>query len=36
VRVGQRVDQRVEVEQLLHLLLREKDHDRRLSRPSAC
>src|SRR5213076_342508 len=36
VRIGQGVDERVEVEQLLHLLLREQDHDSRFKRPSAC
>ena len=36
VRVRERVDERIEIEQLTHLGFVEEDHDRRLSRPSAC
>ena len=36
VRVRERVDERVEIEQLAHVGFVEEDHDRRLSRPSAC
>jgi hypothetical protein len=36
VRIGKRVDERVEVEQLLDLLLREEDQDNLFNKPSAC
>src|SRR4029453_5938144 len=36
VSIGERVDQRVEVEQLLDVLTRKDDHDSLLSKPSAC
>ena len=32
----ERIDKLVEVEELAHLWFREDDHERRLSRPSAC
>src|SRR5439155_5912696 len=36
VRRSERVDERVEIEQLAHFGLREDDQDRRLSKPRAC
>jgi hypothetical protein len=36
MRGRKRVDEFIEIEQVLHLVLREEDHERRLRKPSAC
>src|SRR5207302_5923435 len=36
MRRRERVDERVEIEQVSYIVLGEKDHDSRFSRPSAC